>query len=816
MRIALVSPYSWTFPGGVTRHIDALARGLLAEGHHVRVLSPVDPDDRLTRALHRRAPDPTPIPDYVVSLGRTASLPMNGASSHIAVTPESALRLRAELRAGAFDVIHVHEPIAPMVGWDACTFDAGAPVVEPSTCTRRAGCRTRSRARSARAGCSTGCTRASRSPRRRGGRASAFRRHVRHNTPNGVDTSAAPHGPKPVSDELQIVFVGREEERKGLPVLLSAFAGLRQHIPVRLQVIGSESEAIEPLLAQVEGGMDGIEVLGRVDDAELWRRLHAADVLCAPSLGGESFGMVLTEAFAAGTPVVASEIAGYRQVVTHGRDGLLVTPGDPLELAHPSLWLDPVRRAQMSVAARERAEDFAWPQVARQVESVYRRAVEAPDPVGAAQTARAKAGLVQGDLTPSPRARRLPSIEPGPPKASRGSRTLAGARRAALGLSAVVGVLLAFLALRRVGFENVLQTLVDSSPIWVLIALALFSTSMILRAVSWFHIVRAALPEYPVKRRTILSATSIGVLMSATLPARLGEPSRALIVARRIGRMRESLPVVAGTLVSQTLLNLLALFLLAVVVVGSNDILRGHEGVLLLVSIAPVGFAAAVLVLPSLMEAGRRFRFGGGQGAIARLMREGSRGARALAQGTSGVPPPAARGLGHERPARRLGPPAAGCVRVAAGARPRQPRRYWRCRRGAVRGQRDRGAAGHAVEHRRLPACGDHRPDGRLRRAGRLGARLRPDPAGGRGADRNPVRAARADPRGRLVARRADARARGHAGGQALAARRAVAGNSVDRTLGHPSFGYPKLGLFFGSGFISRHSSPTSRTSGSG
>ena len=227
------------------------------------------------------------------------------------------------------------------------------------------------------------------------------------------------------------MFVGREEERKGLPVLLSAFAGLRQHIPVRLQVIGSEAEAVEPLLAQVEGGMDGIEVLGRVDDAELWRRLHDADVLCAPSLGGESFGMVLTEAFAAGTPVVASEIAGYRQVVTHGRDGLLVTPGDPLELAEAlrSLWLDPVRRAQMSVAARERAEDFAWPQVARQVESVYRRAVEAPVPVGTGQTARVKAGLVQGDLTPSPRARRLPSIEPAPPKASRGSRTLAGARR---------------------------------------------------------------------------------------------------------------------------------------------------------------------------------------------------------------------------------------------------------------------------------------------------------------------------------------------------------------------------------------------------
>ena len=309
----------------------------------------------------------------------------------------------------------------------------------------------------------------------------------------------------------------------------------------------------------------------------------------------------------------------------HGRDGLLVTPGDPLELAEAlrSLWLDPLRRAQMSVAARERAADFAWPQVASQVAGVY-RARDRGSRSGRAGRRRRGSRRASCSATslPAPGRVACPRSSRLRPKAARGARTLAGFRRAALGLSAIVGVLLAFLALRRVGFDNVATTLLRSSPIWVLIALALFSTSMILSAVSWFHIVRAALPDRTVKRRTILSATSIGVLMSATLPARLGEPSRALIVARRVGRMRESLPVVAGTLVSQTLLNLLALLLLAVVVVGSNDILRGHEGVLVLVSLLPVGLALAVLVLPSLMEAGRRFGFGGGQGAIARLMRE--------------------------------------------------------------------------------------------------------------------------------------------------------------------------------------------------
>jgi phosphatidylinositol alpha-mannosyltransferase len=626
MRIALVSPYSWSFPGGVTRHIDALAREFIAAGHHVRVFAPVDPDDRLTRRLHRRAPDPAPQPDFVVPLGRTVALPMNGAMSRLSLKPEAVLRLRAELRSGGFDVIHVHEPIAPALGWDACCFDAGAPVVGtfhvyssgwlPNAAARAVGARrvfNRLHARIA----------VSEAARWTGERFFGGTYDV---VPNGVDLGAAPSGPKPVNEHLKIVFVGREEERKGLPVLLSAFAGLRQHVPAQLEVIGADPEGVEPLLAQVEGGMNGIETLGRVDDEELWRRLHGADVLCAPSLGGESFGMVLTEAFAAGTPVVASEIAGYRQVVTHGRDGLLVPPGDPLALAEAlrSLSVDPARRREMGAAARRRADDFAWPRVAQQVTSVYERAIEAPAPAGRLAAVRAKAGLVQGDMTTSRRPQRLPSIEPRlVPQGSRSSRLLASARRIALAVSAIVGLFLAFLALRRVGVENVVTALVHSSPIWVLVALGLFSTSMFLRALSWFQIVRTALPESPVQKRTILSATSIGVLMSATLPARLGEPSRALIVARRLGRMRETLPVVAGTLVSQTLLNLLALLLLAVVVVGSNDLLRGREGVLILVSLLPVALAAAVLIVPSLVEASRRAGFGAGrQGTVARWVYE--------------------------------------------------------------------------------------------------------------------------------------------------------------------------------------------------
>jgi phosphatidylinositol alpha-mannosyltransferase len=624
MRIAVVSPYSWTFPGGVTRHIDSLTRELLAAGHHVRVLTPVDPDDRITRALHRRRPSSDPLPDFVVPLGRTVALPMNGAVSRLSVSTDAVVRMRNELRTGGYDVIHVHEPIAPMLGWDACVATS-APVVgtfhvyssswAPNASARGLGAgrlfnRLHARIAVSEAAKWTG-------ERYFGGTYEVI--------PNGVDLANATEGPKVPGGALRIVFVGREEERKGLPILLSAFAGLRRHIPAQLDILGAGPEGVEPLLADVEGGMEGVIAHGHVSDEELWQRLHEADVLCAPSLGGESFGMVLTEAFAAGTPVVASDIAGYRQVVTHGRDGVLVPHGRPLELAEAlrALWLDPVRRQRMGESARTRADDFAWPHVAARVAGVYERAIAAPEPASFGERTVARAGLRPADMSPRSRARRLQSLEPPPlpDGRTRRARVFAGARRAALGISAVLGLLFAFLAIRRVGFDNVVTALVESSPSWVLIALGLFSASMILRALSWYQIVRAALPERPVKRRTIFSGTVIGVLMSATLPARLGEPSRALIVARKLGRMRETLPVLVGTLVSQTLLNLLALMLLGAIVLGTSDVLRGREMAVVLFSLVPLGLAAVVLILPSVLASSHR-RVGSRGGVLARLVRE--------------------------------------------------------------------------------------------------------------------------------------------------------------------------------------------------
>ena len=134
MRVALLSPYSWTYPGGVTRHIEALAGELESAGHHVRVLAPFDHEGRRAALLHRGAhPEPRSVPDYLRPVGGTVGWPSNGAVSNLALTPSAVARLRRELEQGAFDVVHLHEPVAPVVGWDALT-TARAPLVGTFHC----------------------------------------------------------------------------------------------------------------------------------------------------------------------------------------------------------------------------------------------------------------------------------------------------------------------------------------------------------------------------------------------------------------------------------------------------------------------------------------------------------------------------------------------------------------------------------------------------------------------------------------------------------------------------------------------------------
>src|SRR5437763_13405629 len=190
--------------------------------------------------------------------------------------------------------------------------------------------------------------------------------------PNGVHVDparAARAAHRPSDETLKIAFVGQAVERKGLPLLLRAFEALREHIPTELTVIGPSPEELAPLMLDPRG----VTMLGKVADERKREVLAESDVLCAPSIGAESFGMVLTEAFAAGTPVVASNIAGYRDVVRDGVDGILVEPGDAQAVAEAlrDLWEEPERRGEMARAASRDVERFASPRVASRVTDTH-------------------------------------------------------------------------------------------------------------------------------------------------------------------------------------------------------------------------------------------------------------------------------------------------------------------------------------------------------------------------------------------------------------------------------------------------------------
>ena len=367
MNIGIVCPYSFDVPGGVQGHVVELAKALLARGHTVSVLAPADEDAEL--------------PDFVHPAGKALGIPYNGSVARLQFGPVSYARVRRWLRDNAFDVLHLHEPTAPSLSMLALKVADGPIVATFHTATPRS--RTLSAFQPVLRPLLEKIT------ARIAVSALARRVQVEHSggdaveIPNGVDVDFFARA-KPLDGYPRaggtVGFVGRfTESRKGMDVLLDALRRILPAFPeLRLLVVG-RGDADE---LRREAGPEltpHIELLGQVDDETKARALRSVDVYCAPNIGGESFGMILTEAMAAGTPVLASGLDSFRRVLDDGCAGVLTETGDAEALADAlrELLADPTRRASLAAAAGERVAIFDWAVVTTQVLRVYEAAIAA-------------------------------------------------------------------------------------------------------------------------------------------------------------------------------------------------------------------------------------------------------------------------------------------------------------------------------------------------------------------------------------------------------------------------------------------------------
>ncbi len=372
MKVGLVCPYTWDVPGGVQAHVHDLALALIGLGHDVSVITPADDDASL--------------PPYITSTGRAVPVPYNGAVARMAFGPLSARRVRRWLREGDFDVVHVHEPTTPSLSLLATWSFDGPLVATFHTSVQRA--------RTLAAAYPILQTALEKISARIAVSQAARRTLVEHlggdavMIPNGVsmatfaDVEPFPGWP---GEGGALGFLGRfEEARKGMPVLLAAFEKLAAARPgLRLLIAGpgDPDEVRRALPAEL---FDRVEMLGQVSDVDKARMLASVDVYVAPNIGGESFGIVLLEAMAAGTAVLASDLEAFRAVLDAGRSGQLFTTGDPDDLALKAAELldDPGSRIAFAALGRATARSYDWSTVARDIVRVYETvAVDAPDAV---------------------------------------------------------------------------------------------------------------------------------------------------------------------------------------------------------------------------------------------------------------------------------------------------------------------------------------------------------------------------------------------------------------------------------------------------
>jgi phosphatidylinositol alpha-mannosyltransferase len=369
VKIGIVVPFSWSFWGAVVEHAELQAAALEARGHDVRLVMGNDPPGQFTRALHPRVGRHGNPPPNVIPVGRSVIVPANGSLPNIVLSPRSFFRVRRVLERERFDVLHLHEPMTPAI-CTAVLALAKTPIVATHHASGDLGWM--------RLGIHAWGFLMNRVDQRiavsERARASVqdWLEGPVEIVPNGV---LIPDGARADGREHTVVFAGRHEPRKGLHVLLRAWPEIRQRTGARLAVAGADPLAVRLLLTRLGVPDDGIDIVGFLSQNELTELLCSTKALIAPSLRGESFGMVLTRAFACATPVVASDIEGYREVVTP-ETSVAVPAGDVPALvdAVERLLADEPRRAAMGAAARRLAEArYSWSDIARRLEGIYER-----------------------------------------------------------------------------------------------------------------------------------------------------------------------------------------------------------------------------------------------------------------------------------------------------------------------------------------------------------------------------------------------------------------------------------------------------------
>ena len=373
MKIALVTPYDWAVPGGVNSHVLHLSEQFIRADHQVRIVAPCS----------RRLNDGN---DHLMVTGEHCiGLPASGSVANVCLSFNLASRVKKLLEREQFDIVHLHEPFMPLLPFQFLRFSKTANIATFHA-TREGGSRIYAYVRlvvkpwwqhiGGRIAVSPAALRLI-------SRYFADRYQI---VPNGIDyaffASEAPPIPRFIDGKRNILFLGRQERRKGLPYLLRAYAKLKAESPdIRLIVVGPDGGMRAACERFIEHhGLEDVVFTGYVPYEDLPRYYRTADIFCAPNTGQESFGIVLLEAMAAGVPIVASRIEGFSNLVDDGREGLLSPPQDSeaLALALSRLLSDAELRREMGERGGEKALNYGWDRVSQQVLAYYEQVAAGP------------------------------------------------------------------------------------------------------------------------------------------------------------------------------------------------------------------------------------------------------------------------------------------------------------------------------------------------------------------------------------------------------------------------------------------------------